>query len=203
MGLHLNERKGMDTMRTLSSEEPPAAASAAANAAAGSSSTVSPVLPSVSAGAATAGAGAGAAGVAGGFDPGMSFDDFLLFYASLSKPLSPLQELQEVWRLLDDQLDGRVPLRVLRQTMIGLEQAAPSTNPHPHHQQQQQSSSSSPPPPRFYDSNYKYHWTPAQRASSAETLIDQSFLTYFTVERGKDLERDTITFAEFCDFMYA
>jgi hypothetical protein len=191
MGLHLNERKGMDTMRMLSSEEPPAAASAAANAAAGSSAAVSPVLPSVSAAAA-------AGGAAGGFDPGMSFDDFLLFYASLSKPLSPLQELQEVWRLLDDQLDGRVPLRVLRQTMIGLEQAAPSTNPH-----QQQQSSSSPPPPRFYDSNYKYHWTPSQRASSAETLIDQSFLTYFTVERGKDLERDTITFAEFCDFMYA
>jgi len=188
IGLVLNEKEGQQAIRSLSSEEPPPsqqaqAASAGAAAAAASSSVVAPAV---------AGAALAAPAVSAAFlEPGMSFDDFLMFYASLSKPLSPTQELMEVWRLLDEQLDGRVPLRVLRQVMIGLEKAAPSTG-----------SSGGSDPPRFFDSNYKYGWTAAQRGLSAEQLIDQTFLTHFT-SRGMDLEQDSITFADFCDFMYS
>ena len=157
IGLQLNERRGLASIRKFASEEPP------------------PALVSAAAG-----------GGAAPFEPGMTFDDFMVFYASLSKPLSVTQEMAEVWRLLDEDLDGMVPLAQLRAVMIGLERIAPSNTV-------EHSSA-------FYDSNYRYHFTDAQKKLTSEQLVDQMITAHFT---HKNVETDKITFQEFVEFMYA
>ena len=172
LGLHINERRGQAAIRKFASEDAsttaaaPAASSASAAAAAASSPSASP--PS---------------------DPGLSFDDFLIFYSQISKSLSVDQELREVWRLLDADLTGEVPLKVLRQVMVGLEAVAPTN----------ESSRSR----FFYDSSYGFGYTDAEKRMTKEMLVD-SQLTAFFHQRGKSVEQDsTIQFSEFVEFMYA
>lgn len=117
-------------------------------------------------------------------EPGLTFDDFMLFYASVSKPLSAHGELKQVWALLDADLSGLVPLRVLRQCLVGFEHISPSNT-------RERSAA-------FYDSNYKYHYSEAEKSMSSEQLIDSLLRAHFA---DKDLENDKINFAEFCQFM--
>ena len=169
LGLHLNERRGQASIRKLASEEAPVAAAFSSSSSA-----------------------AAAAGLPGGgsFDPGMSFDDFLVFYSGLSKGLSVTQELREVWRLLDEDLDGLVPLSHLRAAMLGLERVSPTNT--------------SDRCASFYDSNYKYHYSEADKRLTSEQLVDQSIASYFcSPTMRKDVLTDKINFEEFVNFMYA
>jgi hypothetical protein len=158
MGLHLSERQGQAAIKQFCSEDAPAASASPPVA----GSVVSP------------------------FEPGMTFDDFLILYASITKPLSVQQEMMEAWRLLDEHLTGYVPLSTLRATMLGLEQAAPTNlKEHGAH---------------FYDTQYSYGYTAAQHAQTSEQLIDSLIAAHFG--EARDLN-DTITFNEFVEFMYA
>lgn len=168
LGLHLNEKRGQAAIRKFSSEpiagrSPPGASAAASS---GDGSDSSPLSSAI--------------------EPGMSFDDFMCFYAGLSKPLSLAQEMREVWRLLDDDLDGRVALSTLRTTMIGLELIQPSNT---------KSNST-----YFYETNFKYHFTDAEKAMTTDQLVDALMKAHF---QGKNFDTDTITFQEFVEYLYA
>lgn len=174
LGLHLNERRGQAAIRKFASDDNSAAAasaSAAAAAAAASSSSAASASASVSA------------------DVGMSFDDFLVFYSGVSKHLSVDQELREVWRLLDADLSGVVPLRVLAQVMVGLERVAPTNEAERSRY--------------FYDSSVGYGWSDAEKRMSPEQLVESQLAAVFA-PRGKSVQQDsTIVFSEFVEFMYA
>jgi Ca2+-binding EF-hand superfamily protein len=124
--------------------------------------------------------------LAAAIEPGMSFDDFMIFYAGLSKPLSIAQEMREVWRLLDEDLDGLVPLATIRTTMIGLEYIQPSNT---------QANST-----YFYETNFKYHYSEAEKQMTKEQLIDSLLKAHFI---NKNMETDKINFQEFVEFLYA
>lgn len=50
----------------------------------------------------------------------LTFDDFLIFFATHTKTLNPAEELKESWRLLDENSDGFIALKQLRQLLRGL-----------------------------------------------------------------------------------
>lgn len=155
LGLHLNERRGQQAIKKFAS--PPSDPA--------SSIDGSPLASAI--------------------EPGMSFDDFMIFYANLSKPLSLSQEMREVFKTLDDDLDGLVEIGLLRQVMIGLEAIQPSNTPDKSNY--------------FYESNYKHHYTPTEKTLSKEQLIDQLIQQHFG---SRDL-KEKINFQEFVEFLYA
>lgn len=157
LGLHLGEKRGQATIKELSGPSESSSSSAAT---------------------------AGSTALAAAITPGMSFDDFMIFYANVTKPLSVVQEMREVWRLLDDDLDGLVPLATLRQSMIGLEHISPTNT---------QANSKF-----YYQPNYQYHYTDAEKKLTAEQLVGNLLAKHFV---DKNLERDSINFQEFVEFM--
>lgn len=167
LGLHLNERRGQASIKKLAVSEDnntsiAAAPSSVASVASSSASAVN-------------------------FDPGMSFDDFLIFYSNLSKHLSVTQELREVWRLLDEDLDGFVPLDQLRHVMVGMEYIAPTNT----------STNSK----YFYESNYKYQYSEIEKKMTSEKLVESMMKQHFG--SSKDIKTDRINFEEFVEFMFA
>jgi len=160
MGLHLNDRRGREALRKC--------------------------MESVSVNNNTSSSPAASSSK----DPSLSFDSFIRFYAQSTTYLSEQQELESVWALLDADLSGRVPLRILRQVLVGLESISPSNTNDPERTS------------KFFHPNYHYHYTSEQKAMSSEELVDD-FLSKHFAPRGKDLDNDDITFDEFVEFMYS
>ena len=57
---------------------------------------------------------------------GLTFDDFVLFYAASFKNLSSAQEMKEAFRLLDNDSDGLVEFKRVQQAMAAMQPALPA-----------------------------------------------------------------------------
>lgn len=155
LGLHLNDRRGLLAIKKHSAPPDPSA-----------SRVVSDPLASA-------------------IEPGMSFDDFMIFYSGLSKPLTLVQEMREVFKVLDDDFDGLIEIGLIHQVMVGLEYIQPSNT-------QEKSTN-------FYEPNFKYNYTQQEKQLTKEQLIDQLIRAHF----GQRDLKEKINFQEFVEFMYA
>lgn len=185
IGLHIDERQGATAVRRWASETigGSVAASGLKRHSALDANAFAAIQAALNPSAAAAAANANAP------EPAMTFEDFLALYASFTKTLSPSQEIQEVFRLLDDDLDGRIALPALRQALIGFEAIVPSNDVN-----DLQASD------RFYGPRYKYHYSLLQKVATKEQLIDALLKAHFK-DRNIESWDEKIDMQEFADFI--